>query len=72
MPYLNIDRLEEGFAVCEDERGFQRLLLQEQLPEGAGEGSVLFEDEDGRLLLDEDETRRRRARLAKLQEDIFK
>lgn len=72
MPYLSIDRFEEGFAVCEDEQGNTLLLLREELPDGAGEGSVLFECEDGTFLLDMEETERRRARIAALQDEIFR
>lgn len=72
MPYLIIDRFEEEFAVCEDEQGFRRLLLKELLPEGVGEGSVLYEGEDGSFFLDEEETVRRRSRFAELQEELFR
>lgn len=72
MSRLVIDRLEEEFAVCEDEQGFRRLLLKELLPEGAGEGSVLYEGENGSFLLDEEETVRRRSRFSELQEELFR
>lgn len=71
MPYLSIDRFEEGFAVCEDEQGNTLLLLQQELPDGAGEGSVLRTCEDGTYVLDEAETARRRARIAALQDELF-
>lgn len=69
--YLIIDRFDEEFAVCEDEQGYCRLLFRSQLPEGAGEGSVLRECEDGTYLLDKEETARRRARIVKLQDEVF-
>lgn len=71
MPYLIVDRFEEEFAVCEDEQGYCRLLFRTQLPDGAGEGSVLCECEDGTYTLDAEETERRRARIAALQDELF-
>lgn len=57
-----IDRIEEGVAVCEDENGEQIKLLASQLPEGAGEGDILFK-ESGEWRLDLEETGRRRQKM---------
>ena len=60
-----IDRLEEGFAVCElDDGSFLKIPL-EQLPEGVAEGDCLTE-QDGIYMVDEEETRRRREYAASL------
>ena len=72
MPYLSVDRFEEDFAVCEDEQGNTLLLLREELPDGVGEGSLLFVCEDGTYILDKEETARRRARIADLQDELFR
>lgn len=59
MRTLSIDRIENGFAVCEGEnKTFEKIPL-ESLPQGVQEGDVLRQDENG-FALDREETRRRR------------
>ena len=70
MQYLTIDRIEGGFAVCETEsRTFINVLLS-GLPSGAKEGCVLKE-ENGKYILDENETARRRQINIDLQNSIW-
>ncbi len=71
MRTLVIDRFEGEYAVCEDEE--QRLVAVEidELPPGVGEGSVLSISEEGKLLLNIEETERRRKRIAEKQRRIF-
>lgn len=71
MRFFVLDRFEGGFAVCEGERGERALSSREFLPPGAGEGSILREDDGGTLLLDMDETRRRRRRILEKQRRLF-
>lgn len=66
-----VDRFEGAFAVCENEQGGRALFCREILPEDVGEGSVLYQTPEGDFLLDEAETAARRARIAKLQNEIF-
>ncbi len=59
MRLLSIDRIENGFAVCENEnKTFENIPL-EMLPQGVKEGDVLRQDENG-FALDREETQRRR------------
>lgn len=71
MKQLVIDRYEGKFAVCEDaEQKYYAIELQE-LPEGAKEGSVLEITDDGELLLNQEETDRRRQRILEKQRRAF-
>ena len=79
MRVLCIDRFEGTFAVCEelsdrplkpkDIRYFG--IEKTELPKGAGEGSVLRIGDDGTIALDEKETALRRAKISKMQKDVW-
>jgi len=57
---LTVDRIEEGFAVCEaEDLSFRRIALSE-LPKGVREGDCLRSEGDG-YVIDKDEAARRRA-----------
>ncbi len=56
---LSIDRIEGNFAICEDEQRQQHQIPLAALPEGAGEGDILRQTENG-YRLDVRETGRRR------------
>lgn len=47
---LIIDRIEEGFAVCQDDRGVYVNVPVDLLPEGACEGAALKEIDGGYIL----------------------
>jgi len=66
-----IDRFEENLAVCEREDGSFEHIDRALLPTGAREGSVLTM-RDGAWALDLEAERERRARLFKMQEDLFR
>ena len=71
MRQLVIDRYEGKYAICEDgEEKYFAIELQE-LPEGAKEGSVLNITDEGELVLDEQETERRRQRILEKQRRAF-
>lgn len=71
MKHLVIDRYEGKYAICED--GEQKYFAIElpELPEGAKPGCVLQITDGGELLLDMDETRRRRERILEKQRRAF-
>jgi hypothetical protein len=54
-----IDRITGNIAVCEDENGNMVKLAAAELPEGAGEGDILFE-QGGTWCKDEKESSERR------------
>ncbi len=60
-----IDRFEGKIAVMEGADGSHFELPAAALPEGASEGDVIS------VLIDHEETDRRRARIAKLRRDLF-
>lgn len=47
---LIIDRIEEDFAVCQDDKGGYVNIPLNLLPEGAGEGTALREIDGGYIL----------------------
>lgn len=69
MKYI-IDRIENGFAVCENEEMKIVNIPFDILPEEAKEGSVLLFEEGKYVLLAEEE-KERRDRILSLQDDIF-
>ena len=68
-----IDRLEEDFAVCENEEtGEMEEIDVFLLPDGIDEGDILIYDEDlDEYYLDYEEKKLRRARIEDKMEDIW-
>ncbi len=58
---LSIDRIEGGFAVCIDEARQPHHLPLSALPQGAAEGDLLRQTENGYVLDSQETGRRRRA-----------
>lgn len=71
MKQLVIDRFEGKFAICEDAEQKYYAIETAELPEGAVEGSVLEISSQGELLLNIEETQRRRERIAGKQRRAF-
>lgn len=70
MIFLSVDRLEEGFAVCEgDDRSMVRIPLS-SLPTVA-EGDCLRQTETG-FVIDQEETQRRREYNRALQAKLLR
>ena len=57
--YYSVDRIEENTAVLEDDNGKRRSISLLLLPEDTKECDVLFEDENGVLVKDDEEKERR-------------
>ncbi len=53
----NIKSIEGQVSVCMDENNEQHYILCSDLPDGAKEGDCLFEDNLGRIRIDEVNTR---------------
>ena len=69
MKYI-VDRIENGFAVCETEEMEIVNISLDILPEDVKEGNVLvFSNGQYALLTDEEEERRKH--ILSLQDDIF-
>jgi len=58
---LIVDRIEAGFAVCEDENRMATRIPLARLPKNIREGDCLRQTQDG-YVIDTGETARRRAR----------
>ncbi len=66
-----VDRIEEGFAVCEDENGIMVNIEIATLPADVREGDIVLV-ENGRAVFLEDETQERRRMIQQKRKDIFK
>ena len=66
----SVDRIEEGFAVCEDENGKTVNIETDKLPEGVKEGDLISVDNGEAVILAE-ETEARRKKLAEKRRALF-
>ena len=66
----SIDRIEENIAVCEDDDGNVLKLSVDELPQEIREGDIMEKTESG-FVIDADETKARRKKIAELQRNIF-
>ncbi len=66
----SVDRIEEGFAVCEDENGKAANIEIGKLPEGVKEGDLISVDNGEAVILTE-ETEARRKNLAEKRRALF-
>lgn len=71
MKQLVIDRFEGKYAICEDADQKYFAIETSELPGGAKEGCVLVITEGGDLSLDQEETERRRRKMAEKQRRAF-
>ena len=71
MKQLIIDRFEGKFAICEDAEEKYFAIETSELPDGAGEGDVLWITDEGELLLDREATNARREKIAAKQRKAF-
>ena len=67
---LIVDRIEGGFAVCEDDGGEMRDISLAELPEEVREGDVLVPGPEG-YRVDAEETRRLREENAALVRSLL-
>lgn len=71
MRKVTIDRLEGGFAVCEESDGTMSDIPVSDLPAEAAEGSVLLES-DGAWVIDKNDEREKRDRIRRKMNRLFK
>ena len=71
MKQLIIDRFEGKYAICEDKDQKYFAIEAQELPQGAKAGCVLQITDEGELVLDEEETQRRRQRILDKQRKAF-
>lgn len=70
MGYYIVDRIENGFAVCEDGDTMVNISLL-FLPSDVHEGSVLRKQADGTYVQDIDEENRLREEAVAMTDDLF-
>lgn len=72
MKQLIIDRIEGNYAICEDKEEKFFAIEVPELPQGAKEGTVLdIQDADGTIVINEEETNRRREKMNRKQHKLF-
>ena len=72
MRKLIIDRFEGAYAICEDQEKKMFAISLNELPQGAKPGDVLQISGAGELSVDQEETQRRRKKMAGLQSKLFR
>ena len=72
MRKLIIDRFEGTYAICEDQEKKMFAISLNELPQGAKPGDVLQISGAGELTVDQEETQRRRKKMAGLQSKLFR
>ena len=72
MRKLIIDRFEGTYAICEDQAKKMFAISLNELPQGAKPGDVLQISGAGELSVDQEETQRRRKKMAGLQSKLFR
>ena len=69
--YFSVDIIEETVALCIDDDGATRAISLDLIDGEINEGSVLFENENGRYSLDKEEEEKRRKGNFMLAESLF-
>ena len=72
MRKLIIDRFEGTYAICEDQEKKMFAISLNELPQGAKPGDVLQISGAGELCVEQEETQRRRKKMAGLQSKLFR
>lgn len=65
-----IDRFEGNYAVCEKENGEIINIEKDKIPNEAKEGDVLVIENNG-IIIDKEETEKRKEEMKKLIDDIW-
>ncbi|MCL2013357.1 MAG: DUF3006 domain-containing protein [Oscillospiraceae bacterium] len=70
MNYFSIDRIENGFAVCIDDKEDMLEISLDSIDGKAAEGDIIFL-QNGKYKKDEEETKKRRAAFARRFRKLF-
>ena len=68
---LSLDRFEGDYAICEDDAQRRHEIHQSKLPTNAKPGDILRRSSEGKLIVDDAETARRKARIKALQDRLM-
>ena len=72
MQFFCIDRLDGGYAICENDDGEAFEIELSRLPSGVREGDVLEMSDGGKIELSQEETQRRRKKIKDLEDSLWK
>ena len=68
---LSLDRFEGDYAICEDDAQRQHEIHKAKLPPNAKLGDILRLSSEGKLIVDDAETARRKQTISRLQRKLF-
>lgn len=72
MKRLSIDRFESIYAICEDDELKVVTIPLFRLPKDVNEGDVIIINDDNSIIVDGEETQRRRLEIARLMKKLIK
>lgn len=65
-----MDRIEQGYLVCENQDEEVKIIPFKKLSKDISEGSIIYVDESGNVILDKEKTKERRDFILKLQKEL--
>lgn len=65
-----MDRIEQGYLVCENQDEEVKIIPFKKLSKDISEGSIIYVDESGNVILDKEKTKERRDFILKLQKGL--
>lgn len=68
---LSLDRFEGDYAICEDDAQKVHEIHKTKLPPNAKPGDILRLSSEGKLIVDNAETARRKQTISRLQRKLF-
>ncbi len=68
---LSLDRFNGDYAICEDDAQRQHEIHKSKLPTNAKLGDILRISSEGKLIVDNAETARRKTRIKALQDRLM-
>ncbi len=70
MKRVSIDSIGEEYSSCEDDNFNTIYIKNSDLPKNASEGDILQIDDNGKIKIDIEETKKRKAKIIALQKKI--
>lgn len=70
--FLSVDRFEKQYAICESDDQKLHKIKKAYLPKNTKPGDILKILKNGKLILDEFETKTRKNKIKKLQNKLLK
>lgn len=67
MEFLSVDRIEKNIVICENEDGEEVIVSSRNIPPELEEGNIIFIDENGNIVIDEQKTRCRKKLIVELR-----